>query len=57
VQDRSSIRRNIEQYRAVLQRELPSSVRLVLRQLLADEIAKLAQAEHREAIDHDQLVT
>jgi len=56
VQDRTSIRRNIEQYRAVLQRDLPSSVRFALRQLLVDEIAKLAQVERGEKTDQEELV-
>jgi hypothetical protein len=56
VQDRTSIRRNIDQYRAVLERELPSSVRFALRQLLADEVAKLDQVERREKTDQEVLV-
>jgi hypothetical protein len=56
VEDRNSIRLNIEHYRALLQRELPRSMRITMRELLAEEIAKLARAERAEEVKRDEVL-
>jgi hypothetical protein len=56
VDDCNAIERNIEEYRALLRRELPRSMRTLLRQLLVEEMSKLTRAQRAKEVEAEEML-